>query len=537
MSALRRGHPGPQPNQAVSHPGSKPPGKGAEGEAMPTENSLHPVLQAEGLTKSFGAIRALQGVDIEVKPGSVHAVVGHNGAGKSTLMNVLSGVYRPDSGRISISGHEVHLSSPRDALGQGVSMVHQELSIIPDLDVAENMFLGREPVRSLGVVRRQELYDRTQKLLADLDIDVSARTRCATLSLGARQMIEIAQAISRNSKLLILDEPTSALSQSEQGRLFAFLNQLKTRAIGILYVSHKLDEVQALSDTVTVMRDGKRVTTVPTRELDHMRLVELMVGHVIKKGEMPAPPGSEITLEVSGLTSNAANVHDISFSAKRGEIIGLAGMLGSGRTELFELLFGLRQADFGTIRVNQAPLRLQSTFEAMRSGMALVPEDRRSQGIFAGLPIWKNVALASFQDAFRARFGFVRGSDAKRAAQGEVTRFQVRTPSLNQEIQFLSGGNQQKVILARWLVRKPRILLLDDPTAGIDVGAKDEIHSFIRTLAAAGLTVIMSSSEFPELLDNCHRILVIRNGRIVDEMDPQSSTEAELVHAASATTA
>ena len=354
---------------------------------MPNENSLLPVLQAEGLTKSFGAIRALQGVDIEVQPGSVHAVVGHNGAGKSTLMNVLSGVHRPDSGRISISGQEVHFSSPRDALDQGVSMVHQELSIIPDLDVAENMFLGREPVHSLGVVRRQELYDRTQKLLADLDLDVSARTRCATLSLGTRQMIEIAQAISRNAKLLILDEPTSALSQAEQERLFAFLNQLKNRAIGILYVSHKLDEVRALSDTVTVMRDGKRVTTVPTRELDHTRLVELMVGHVVKKGEMPAPPGPEVTLEVSGLTSNASNIHDISFSARRGEIVGLAGMLGSGRTELFEHLFGLRQADTGSIRVNQAPLRLKSSIEAMKSGIALVPEDRRSQGIFAVLAI------------------------------------------------------------------------------------------------------------------------------------------------------
>lgn len=502
---------------------------------MLTENSLHPVLQAEGLTKSFGAIKALQGVDIAVQPGSVHAVVGHNGAGKSTLMNVLSGVYRPSSGRIEISGREVHMSSPRDAQGQGVSMVHQELSIIPDLDVAENMFLGREPVHSLGVVRRQEIYDRTQKLLADLDLDVSARTRCAALSLGARQMIEIAQAISRNSKLLILDEPTSALSQAEQERLFAFLNQLKSRAIGILYVSHKLDEVRALSDTVTVMRDGKRVTTVPARELDHTRLVELMVGHVVKKGEMPAPPAPEITLEVSGLTSNASNIHDISFSARRGEIVGLAGMLGSGRTELFEHLFGLRQADSGTIRVNQAPLRFHSSIDAMKSGMALVPEDRRSQGIFAGLPIWNNVALASFQDAFRARFGFVRGSDTKRAAQEEIDRFQVRTPSLNQEIQFLSGGNQQKVILARWLVRKPRILLLDDPTAGIDVGAKGEIHAFIRTLAASGLTVIMSSSEFPELLDTCHRILVIRNGRIVDEKDPQTSSEAELVRAASAT--
>ena len=412
-------------------------------------NQQRLVLEAGGLTKSFGVVKALQGVDLEVRPGSLHAVVGNNGAGKSTLMNLLSGVYRPDAGHIRICGADVRFSSPRDALSRGVSMVHQELSIIPDLDVAENMFLGREPSHGLGVIRRRELYDRTQKLLSDLDLDVSARARCAMLSVGVRQMIEIAQAISRNCKLLILDEPTSALSEAEQERLFAFINQLKARGIGILYVSHKLDEVQALSDTVTVMRDGKRVTTLPTAELDHMRMVELMVGHVIKKGQVPAPPQQEVALDVSGLTSEEANIHEISFTARRGEILGIAGMLGSGRTELCELLFGVRKADQGTIHVNGKLARPRSALQAMRAGIALVPEDRRSQGIFAGLPIWKNMSLATFQDAFRAAFGFVREADSRQAARLEVDRFNIRTPSVSQEIQLLSGGNQQKVILAR----------------------------------------------------------------------------------------
>jgi inositol transport system ATP-binding protein len=492
------------------------------------------VLQAEALTKSFGVVKALQQVDLDVRPGSLHAVVGHNGAGKSTLMNLLSGVYPPDSGHIRVSGKPVRFTSPRDAMNRGVSMVHQELSIIPDLDVAENMFLGREPLRSLGIIRRQELYDSAERLLAELNLDASAHTRCSTLSVGARQMIEIAQAISRDAKLLILDEPTSALSEAEQERLFSFIAQLKARSIGILYISHKLDEIQTLSDTVTVLRDGKRVTTLPIKELDHARMVELMVGHAITKGAAPAAPRAEVTFEVSKLTSKAANIDDVSFAARRGEIIGLAGMLGSGRTELCELLFGIRQFDHGEIRLMNKTVRLRTPLDAMGVGIALVPEDRRNQGIFAGLPIWKNMALASFHDAFRAALGFVREKRAKFAARKEVDRFKIRTPSINQEIQLLSGGNQQKVILARWLLRHPQILLLDDPTAGVDVGAKDEIHAFVRQLAAAGLTVIMISSEFAELLDTCHRILVIRNGRIVGEMDPHTSTEAHLVRVASA---
>jgi inositol transport system ATP-binding protein len=495
------------------------------------------VLQAEALTKSFGVVKALQQVDLDVRPGSLHAVVGHNGAGKSTLMNLLSGVYPPDSGQIRVSGKPVRFTSPRDAMNQGVSMVHQELSIIPDLDVAENMFLGREPLSSLGIIRRQKLYDSTEKLLAELNLDASAHTRCSTLSVGARQMIEIAQAISRDAKLLILDEPTSALSEAEQERLFSFIAQLKARSIGILYISHKLDEIQTLSDTVTVLRDGKRVTTSSIKELDHARMVELMVGHSIAKGAAPAPPQAEVTFEVSKLTSKAAHIDDVSFAARRGEIIGLAGMLGSGRTELCELLFGIRHFDHGEIRLMNKPIRLRTPRDAMGFGIALVPEDRRNQGIFAGLPIWKNMSLASFHDAFRAALGFVRQKRAKLAAREEVGRFKIRTPSINQEIQLLSGGNQQKVILARWLLRRPQILLLDDPTAGVDVGAKDEIHAFVRQLAAAGLTVIMISSEFAELLDTCHRILVIRNGKIVGEMDPHTSTEAHLVRVASASVA
>jgi ABC-type sugar transport system ATPase subunit len=492
------------------------------------------VIQAEGISKSFGVIRALQDMNIEVMAGSVHAVIGHNGAGKSTLMNILSGIHPPDSGRLLLQGKGIRFHSPRDALDRGISMVHQELSIVPDLDVGENIFLGREPMTALNLVDRRALYDQADDLLARLGLDLSAQTPCSALSVGARQIIEIARAVSRDCKVLILDEPTSALTDSEQQRLFESVNRLKAHRIAILYVSHKLDEIRMLSDTVTVMRDGRCVTTLATTELDHARMVELMVGHAIVKGQVAAPPQGEVGLELRAITSEDAGIHDVTLSVHRGEILGLAGMLGSGRTELFEILFGIRRLDRGSIRLHGREIQPSSPVEAMTLGIALVPEDRRSQGIFSGISVWKNAVFASFYDVFRTTMGFVRQGLARSAVNDEVNRFKILTPSINQEVQFLSGGNQQKLVLARWLLRRPILLLLDDPTAGIDVGAKGEIHNLVRGLAKAGLTVIVSSSEFAELLGLCHRILVIRSGRIVREVDPRTATEALLVHAASA---
>lgn len=492
------------------------------------------LLRVQGVSKSFGVVKALKGVDLELRAGSVHAVIGHNGAGKSTLMNILSGVHTPDSGRILLRGQPISLASPHDAFDQGITMVHQELAIVPDLDVSENIFLGREPLLGGGLLRRDQMEREAARVLGDLGLHIPVRTLCSKLSVGVRQMIEIARAVSRESLVLILDEPTSALSESEQSRLFALIAQLRARGIGILYISHKLDEVQALSDTITVMRDGSRVATVPSHTLDSARMIEMMVGHVITQQPPAAAPQNEIGLELRGVTAAAAGIHEVSFSARRGEIIGLAGMLGSGRTELFEILFGVRRFEQGSIHVRSKEVRPRSPIVAMESGIVLVPEDRRNQGIFAELPVWKNAVLASFYDLFRAALGFVREDEARRASSQAVQQFRIATPSIDQEIRLLSGGNQQKVILARWLLRRPTVLLLDDPTAGIDVGAKDEIHSLIRTLAGEGLTVIISSSEFPELLDLCHRILVIKGGRIVWEADPRTVTEAQLVHAASA---
>lgn len=492
-------------------------------------NSLQALLKAHGISKRFGAVTALADVDLEVDAGSVHALLGHNGAGKSTLMNILSGVHTPDSGNIFLAGQEVYFRSPREALDRGITMVHQELSIVPDLDVSENIFLGREPMARLSFVDWGELYARSEKLLAELKLNFSARTPCSSLNVGSRQMVEIARAISRESKILILDEPTSALSTREQRRLFEFIRHLKGRGIGILYVSHRLGEVRELADMITVLRDGRRVATLPAGQLDHGSLVEMMVGHAVFAAAAPAPPKGASGLEVVGLTSTQAGIEDISFSAGQGEIVGLAGMLGSGRTEIFETLFGLRPVESGSIQILRQEIVPDAPLKSMNAGLALVPEDRRTQGIFPGVPIWKNAVFASVHDLFRGPFGLVRERSARRAVKEAAERFNIRAHSLNDEIQYLSGGNQQKVILARWLMRKPLVLLLDDPTAGIDIGAKAEIHALIRSMAREGISIIIASSEFPELLEISHRILVVRGGRIVKEVDPYSASEALLV--------
>jgi rhamnose transport system ATP-binding protein len=491
--------------------------------------SNQPLFKAQGISKRFGAIAALRNVDLDVDGGSVHALLGHNGAGKSTLMNVLSGVYTPDSGDLFLSGEKVSFSSPRGALDRGITMVHQELSIVPDLDVGENIFLGREPLRAANLIDWKELYRRTEKLLAELKLDFSSRTPCSVLNVGARQMVEIARAISRESKVLILDEPTSALTNREQRRLFEFIRHLKGRGIGILYVTHRLGEIRELADVITILRDGMRVTTVPTQQLDHCSLIQMMVGHAISGSTAPAPPQGAAGLDVIGLTSTQAGFRDISLSVSRGEIVGIAGMLGSGRTEIFETLFGIRPLESGLIRVHGQEVTLRSPLDSMVAGLALVPEDRRTQGIFPGVPIWKNAVFASVHDLYRGALGFVRERRARRTVQETVSQLKIRARSVNDEIQYLSGGNQQKVILARWLMRQPRILLLDNPTAGIDIAAKAEIHALIRRMAQKGISVVIASSEFPELIEISHRILVLRAGQIVREVDPASATEALLV--------
>jgi ABC-type sugar transport system ATPase subunit len=493
--------------------------------------SASPLLQIKQVTKAFGGAQALAGVNLTLERGTVHAVVGHNGAGKSTLMKILSGVVQPDSGRLLLNGEQITCRHPREAQERGISMVHQELSVIEDLDVAENIFLGRELTLGAGLTDRGKLDRTAKEILQKLELDWPVRSKCSALSVGEKQMVEIARAISWDANVLILDEPTSALSQREQRALFELIEKLKTAGLGILYISHRLDEILQLADTVTVLRDGKNAGELQRGEFDHAALIETMIGRVIEKGVSAETVHGEKVLDITDLRSRSGRLNDVNLSVKSGEIVGLAGMLGSGRSELFECIFGLRRYESGTITIGGAPQRFKSPIGAMAKGIGLVPEDRKVQGIFAGTALWKNMILASVHDLF-AQLGFVKEGRALQVSQEQAKRLDIRFNTINQDIGFLSGGNQQKAILARWILRDPRLLLLDDPTAGIDVGAKSEIHSLIGELASQGVGILVSSSEFNELIGLCHRILVIRDGRILDEVEGTQTTEHALVLAA-----
>ena len=497
---------------------------------------VSPVVEVRGVSKSFGATKALDQVNLGVQPGAVHAVVGHNGAGKSTLMRMLAGVVHPDRGEILVGGTRVYLRDPADALSRGISMVHQELSVLPDLTVAENLLLGREPIWFSTVLRRRKLQQQASELVKTIGLTVPPSASCERLSVGDLQLIEIARAISRRCILLILDEPTTALTAPEQQRLFRLITTLKERGIGILYVSHRLGEVLEIADTVTVLRDGRAVVSSPAEKLTQSEVVDAMLGHGVSKElassrertRRQKDAVSDGALEVVGLASGS--LRGVTFSVGRGEIVGLAGMLGSGRTELLEAMFGARPISHGELRVNGRLLKLHCPMDAMAAGLCLVSKDRKRQGVFPGLSVWQNVAFAGIRDQWRSRLGLVDAARIRNFTRGECARLAVATPSINEEINRLSGGNQQKVIVARWLSRKPVVLLLNDPTAGIDVAAKSAIHGIIRELAQAGAAIVLSSSEFSDLIEVCDRILVLRQGKVVAETTVENLTEGDLVH-------
>jgi ABC-type sugar transport system ATPase subunit len=488
------------------------------------------LLQAEGLSKLFGELKVLQGVNLEVKTRSIHAVLGHHGAGKTTLMNVLSGVYAPDSGRLLLNGRAVNFGSSDDALRQGISMVHQEPAVVlPGLDVSEHIFQGPKPAVKFDPDTRRELYDRSERLLVELKLSLSPRMPGSTLSVGAWQMIEIARAVAGASKLLILDEPTSALTGREQRRLFELIERLKERGISVLYTTHRASEISEIADTVTVLREGRLVTTIPAREMDDSTLVESIGGESATDKVSSLFPQDKIGFEVIGLSSSEANVWDIVFSARRGEILGLAGISGSGRKRLFECLYGVRAFDHGLIRVRGREVRPNSPAEAMALGIALLPEERQPLGTLSETSGWRNGAMESIRNLFH------RVSGPRRERRGRGQTEQAAKPynddknSAEEEIKFFIDGSREKDVPSDQPMRRPHVLLLDDPTAGIDAAAKTEIHSLIRALAKEGVTIILSSSEFPELLSVCDRILAFRNGRIVQEVDPSSATEDSVV--------
>ncbi len=470
------------------------------------------------IDKAFPGVKALDKAKLMLKPGTVHALMGENGAGKSTLMKCLFGIYKKDAGSIKISGKEANFTNPRNALDNGVAMVHQELNQVLRRSVMENVWLGRLPKKA-GLVDHKKMHDETEKIFKTLEIDVEPKRLIGTLSVSQRQMVEIAKAVSYNAKVLVLDEPTSSLTEEEVGHLFRIIKKLVAEGVGIIYISHRMDEILRISDEVTIMRDGQWIATRPSSELDDNEIIRLMVNRDMEKRFPPkANEPGEILMECSNITGkHMPTCQDVSFSLRKGEVLGVAGLVGSRRTELLETLFGYRAMESGEIKVNGKPVNNSKTNLAKKNGFSLITEERRATGIFPQANITFNSIIANLRNY--VKFGLLSSGKFNKDTQWVIDSINVKTPNTKTLIKYLSGGNQQKVIIGRWLLTEPDILLMDEPTRGIDVGAKYEIYQLIIDLAKRGKGVVMVSSEMPELLGICDRILVMSNGRLAGVLE------------------
>ena len=488
------------------------------------------LLQMVGISKSFPGVKALDNVSLNVHGGTVHALMGENGAGKSTLMKCLFGIYGKDSGHIYLEGKEIDFKSSREALDNGVAMVHQELNQALKRSVMDNIWLGRYPTVMGGLaVNEKKMYEDTMAVFEELGINVDPHRIMSTMPVSQRQMVEIAKAVSYNSKVIVFDEPTSSLTEEEVEHLFRIINMLRDRGVGIIYISHKMAEIKRISDYITVMRDGQWIATERAADLEMNDIIRLMVGRELTNQFPPKTnvPG-DVYLKVDGLTGMYNQLRDVSFYARRGEILGLAGLDSSGRTETLESIFGIRTRKEGIISLNDQPCFNRSTGESIKNGFALLTEERRATGIFGVLDIKANTVISSLKR--HLRFGLYLSDKTQREdTQHYIDAMHTKTPSQETKIRSLSGGNQQKVIIGRWLLTEPEVLLLDEPTRGIDVGAKYEIYQLILDLANKGKTVIMVSSEMPELLGVCDRIVVMSGGRVAGEVDARNTTQEEIM--------
>lgn len=481
------------------------------------------------MRKSFPGVQALRDASLSVKAGTVHALMGENGAGKSTLMKCLFGIYAPDEGGVFLEGKQVRFRNPREALDHGVAMVHQELSQALSRSVMDNVWLGRYKTRFKIFIKEREMIEKTEDVLQNLNISIDPRRMMSTLPVADRQMVEIAKAVSFGAKIIVLDEPTSSLTEGEVSHLFSMINTLKARGCGIIYISHKMEEIFRIADEITVMRDGAHVKTAPTAELTMDEIIRLMVGRELKDRFPPktATPG-EVIFEVQGICSRYQKVNDVSFSLRRGEIVGLAGLAGAGRSELFENLFGLSAREKGKLFLHGKEIGNKTPGAAKRNGFAFLTEERRSSGIFGILSITENMTVAALKSFL---WGGIFINDRQRVKKTEelISRLSVKAASRATPLQTLSGGNQQKVIFGRWLLTDPDVFLLDEPTRGIDVGAKYEIYQLIEELAARGKSILVISSELPELLGICHRILVMSGGTLTGEVNASTTTQEEIL--------
>lgn len=491
------------------------------------------LLEMQNMNKQFPGVKALDNVSLVVEPGTVHALMGENGAGKSTLMKCLFGMYKPDSGTILLNGNEINFKNSKEALENGVAMVHQELNQALSRSVMDNLWIGRYPTYNGLMVNQKEMLKRSKELFELIGVDVDPKKIMSKMSVSQRQMVEIAKAVSYESKIIVFDEPTSSLTEKEVGHLFRIINMLKAKGCGIIYISHKMEEILKISDAITIMRDGAWVATKDAKEVTMDEIIKLMVGRELtnrfpEKTNKPA----DVILEVAGMAGKYTKLVDATFDLKKGEILGVAGLDGSGRTELVENLFGYMTKSKGEITLHGKKIENKTPQDAIKNGFALITEERRATGIFGILSIKENTVIANLKNYRKAKISLDE-KKMKADTQWSIDSMRIKTPSQSTKIRSLSGGNQQKVILGRWLLTKPEVLLLDEPTRGIDVGAKFEIYQLIMELADEGKGVIMISSEMPELLGVCDRILVMSGGRVAGTVDAKNTTQEEIMTLAS----
>ena len=488
------------------------------------------LLRMEHISKSFPGVKALDDVELTVRPGTVHALMGENGAGKSTLMKCLFSVYHKDEGHIYLEGKEVDFKDSKEALEHGVAMVHQELNQALKRSVMDNVWLGRYPkVDKFPLfTSEKKMYDATKKIFDDLGVNVDPKTIMSEMPVSQRQMVEIAKAVSYNSKVIVFDEPTSSLTEVEVEHLFKIINDLKAKGCGIIYISHKMDEILRISDEVTIMRDGKYITTRDAKDLTTGEIIRLMVGRELTN---VYPPKDNVVgepyLEVKDLSAEYSKLRDVSFTANRGEVLGIAGLDASGRTELLENIFGIATRSSGEIYLDGKPCRNRNARESIKNGFAMLTEERRATGIFGIRDIQDNTCISSLERYLNGIL--LNDKKMEEVTQWGIDSLKTKTPSQKTQIRSLSGGNQQKVIISRWLLTEPEVLLLDEPTRGIDVGAKYEIYELILKLAKDNKTVLVVSSEMPELLGICDRILVMSGGRLAGEVDARNTTQEEIM--------
>lgn len=482
------------------------------------------LVQMTGVSKSFPGVRALDDVSFDLSAGEVHALMGENGAGKSTLMKILSGIYPMDAGQIRVDGQQVEISSPRGAQKLGISIIHQELALMPDLTVAQNMFIGREPRRGL-LLDEKLLNEQAAAIFKSMNLALDTRVLTGALTIAKQQMVEIAKALSYRSRVLVMDEPTAALTESETQELFAIIARLKADGVGIIYISHKMDEIKRIADRITVMRDGRYVDTVPAATTPIETIISMMVGRTLtdETADISDTSNASVALEVRGLR-RGKEIRDVGFSVRKGEILGLAGLMGAGRTEVARAIFGADPVEAGEVFVNGKRVAIRSPEDAVRVGIGYLSEDRKQFGLATGLDVRNNIALASLS-RFTGFGGVLDDIRMRETAVGYIKQLAIKTPSDRQEARLLSGGNQQKVVIAKWLLRDCDILIFDEPTRGIDVGAKSEIYKLLNALAAQGRAIIVISSELPEVLRLSHRIAVMCEGRLTGILPGGASQE------------